>query len=123
MKKSLPKIKTIIASISVLAMSLLYSSKTFAYDGAIIDTNKDGKEGIIQVLSMVADILAGVVGVLAVLGIAISGVQYLTASGNEEQLRKSKRRIFEIVIGVGAYFVIYGLLKWLLPGFNGINIK
>jgi type IV secretory pathway VirB2 component (pilin) len=58
------------------------------------------------------------VGVLAVIGIVIVGIQYMTAGGNEEQTRKAKRRLFEIVIGIVAYILMYALLKWLLPGFT-----
>ena len=121
MKRKLSNIKAAIAVILAITTTFFNNFKAFAYDGAIIDT-PDGKEGIIKVLSTVADIMSALVAILAIVGIAISGVQYLTASGNEEQLRKSKRRIFEIVIGVAAYFIIYAFLKWLLPGFNGTNI-
>jgi hypothetical protein len=42
----------------------------------------------------------------------------LTAKGNEEQVKKAKRRIAEIVLGLAAYVTVYALLSWLLPGFN-----
>ena len=73
-----------------------------------------------HVLKLVVDIMSVGIGILGVIGISISGVQYLTAGGNEEQTRKAKRRIFEIVIGLGIYVLIYALLQWLLPGFNGV---
>ena len=77
-------------------------------------------EGITCILKTTVDILTVGVGVLGVLGIVIAGIQYLTSAGNEEQMRKAKRRIFEIVIGLAAYVLIYALLSWLLPGFQGI---
>lgn len=74
--------------------------------------------GIICVINLVIDILSVLIGVVGVIGIVIVGIQYLTAGGNEEQTRKAKRRLFEIVIGLMAYVLIYALLKWLLPGFS-----
>ena len=38
-----------------------------------------------------------------------------TAGGSEEKTRKAKRRMFEIVIGLVAYVVLYAFVKWLIP--------
>ena len=81
--------------------------------------NDDGQGGGIKcVVLLVVDILAVLVGIVGVIGIVIVGIQYLTAGGNEEQVRKAKRRLIEIVIGILAYVIVYALLKWLLPGFS-----
>ena len=77
-----------------------------------------GGESIKAVVLFVADILSVLIGIVGVIGIVIVGIQYLTAGGNEEQTRKAKRRLFEIVIGIMAYVLIYALLKWLLPNFD-----
>lgn len=74
-------------------------------------------ESIMAILKLVVDIMSIGVGILGVIGISITGIQYLTAGGNEEQVRKAKRRIFEIVIGIAVYAVIVALLNWLLPAF------
>lgn len=83
---------------------------------------KGDGSGIKNLLKYAVNVLTIGVGILAAIGIAVSGVQYLTAGGNEEQTRKAKRRLFEIVIGVVAYGLIYAALFWLLPGFNGTNV-
>ncbi len=74
--------------------------------------------GIYTVIIFIIDILSLGIGIAAVAGIIISGIYYLTAKGNEEQLTKSKRRIYEIVIGLAAYAVLYAALNFLLPGGN-----
>ncbi|MBR3253839.1 TrbC/VirB2 family protein [Candidatus Saccharibacteria bacterium] len=115
------KITAIISSFLIAFCSLIapvtIASPVFAYDGAIIDA-PDGEEGIKHILTLVVDIMSILVGVLAVIGIVVVGIQYMTAGGNEEQTRKAKRRLFEIVIGIVAYVLVYALLKWLLPGFE-----
>ena len=82
----------------------------------------DGKgSSIYDILGTVVDIMSVCVGIVGVIGITIVGLQYLTAGGNEEQTRKAKRRMFEIVIGIVAYVILYAGLRWLLPGFNGTS--
>ena len=85
-------------------------------DGEVCD-NGNG-DSIFQVLKLVIDIMTIGIGILGVVGISIVGIQYLTAGGSEEKTRKAKRRLFEIIIGLVAYAVMYALLGWLLPGFN-----
>lgn len=70
-------------------------------------------EGVWHIINLVVDIMSVGVGILAVAGIGISGIQYLTAGGNEEKTRKAKRRIFEIVLGLAVYVVSYALFKFL----------
>lgn len=77
----------------------------------------DGNGSSIKnVLGLIVEIMTIGIGVLGVLGITITGVQYLTAGDNEEKTKKAKRRVFEIIIGLAVYIIIYVLLKWLLPG-------
>ena len=122
MRKSISHLKSTVAVVTTTLMAAIYHTSAFAYDGAIIDA-PDGKEGIEKVLSITVDIMTAGIAILAVIGIVISGIQYLTAGGNEDKLKKSKRRIFEIVIGLAAYVIIYALLKWLLPTFDGIKTQ
>ena len=130
MKKILSGIVAVVMVISglVMPMTTAYAdgegdaSTSATSSGAVILTDcweeakgKDG-EGIMCVLKIALDILTVGIGILGVLGIVIVGIQYLTAGGNEEQTRKAKRRMFEIVIGLVAYVLLYALLNWLLPG-------
>ena len=79
----------------------------------------DGKgSGVKDVLNLVVDIMTVGIGILGVIGITLVGVQYLTAGGEEEKVRKAKRRMFEIVIGLVAYVILYAVLRWLLPSFG-----
>ncbi|MBR2543277.1 hypothetical protein IKF03_01605 [Candidatus Saccharibacteria bacterium] len=71
------------------------------------------EDGIMCVLELVIDIMTIGIGILGVIGISVTGIQYLTAGGSEEKTRKAKRRMLEIIIGLAAYAVGYGLLKWL----------
>ena len=89
-------------------------------DGGCYSDNGDG-DGIFSILALILNIMTIVVGALGVFGIAFSGVQYMTARDNEAQMAKAKQRIFEVVLGLAVYALMYSLLQWLLPGgiFNG----
>lgn len=122
--------KKIIALIMVLACVVGVSTPVAAYSpidtfGDKVDTNilktcgneTDGEKQISCVLKLVVTIFSIGVGILGVIGISVSGIQYLTAGGSEEKTRKAKRRIYEIVIGLALYAVFFAALTWLLPGF------
>lgn len=79
----------------------------------------DGNGGlVIKLLRTIVDVLTVGVGILGVIGIVVVGLQYLTAGGSEEKTRTAKRRMFEIVVGLIAYVLIYAILRWLLPTFG-----
>ena len=79
--------------------------------------------GIMCVVRLVVNILSVLVGILGVIGIIVVGLQYLTAGGNEEQTRKAKRRLFEIIIGIAAYILLASILNWLLPTFSASDAQ
>lgn len=81
------------------------------------DKAEDSKgAGIFCVLNIALTILTYGVGIAGTLGIVISGVMYLTARDNEQQMTKAKSRIINIVIGLAIYAVMWGFLQWILPG-------
>jgi len=115
---------------SILGNSKCNSDGTKAPDNVKVDGENyfncscDTKgDSIEDTLGFVVDILSVGVGILGVIGISIVGIQYLTAGGNEEQTRKSKRRLFDIIIGLAVYALMFALLKWFLPGFGGEQPK
>ena len=85
------------------------------------DCDNGKGSGTKRILKFVATTLTIGVGILGVLGITIVGIQYLTAGGNEEKTRKAKRRMFEIIIGLVAYVLIYAFLNWLNPDFKAFS--
>jgi hypothetical protein len=72
--------------------------------------------GIWSILQLILTILTFGVGVAATVGLVIAGIQYLTARDNEDSVRKAKARIFNVVIGVVVWGVMWLALQWLLPG-------
>lgn len=96
------------------------SSSSSTTKAAILTGCASDSDGIGCILRLVVDIMSIGIGILGVIGITIVGIQYLTAGGDEGKTRKAKQRMFEIVIGLVAYVLIYAALRWLLPSFNGL---
>jgi len=82
--------------------------------GTVCDSCDGG--AIYKILAMIIKILSTGVGVLAVLGIIIGGVIYLTSSGDASRMAKAKKRITEVVIGLIVYGVMFTVLEFLIPG-------
>ena len=72
-------------------------------------------EGIFFILEIILTVMTFGVGIAGTIGIVIAGIQYSTAKDNEQQIAKAKMRIFQIVIGMVIWAVLYVALQWLIP--------
>lgn len=75
-------------------------------------------QSIFALLHLVIEIMTIGVGILGVIGISVTGIQYLTAGGSEEKTRKAKRRMFEIIIGLAIYATFFVIMQWVTPNFE-----
>ena len=79
-----------------------------------------GSWDVNSILKFVVNLLFYGLGAVAVNGVIISGILYLTALDSEQQVTKAKTRLFEIAIGLLAWAILFTLLQWLIPGWSGI---
>lgn len=73
--------------------------------------------GIQQILKNLLVWLLGIVGVIALIGFVISGIQYIVASGSEDQMETAKRNMLYSIIGITvvlASFVIVQAINYAL---------
>lgn len=71
---------------------------------------------IFKVLAQCIQILTILIGALAVLGIIIAGIMYMTSSGDVARQTKAKRRLLEIVVGLLCYGTIFAFMEFIIPG-------
>ena len=76
----------------------------------------DTENGIGAILAVILNVMTIGVGALGIVGIVISGIQYMTSSGDPVLMTKAKKRLIEIVIGLLAYGLRWVFLEWLIPG-------
>ena len=69
--------------------------------------------GIMCLLREGLNIMTYVVGALGFAAIVWCGILYLTAGDNEEQVKKAKRRIFEVIVGVALFILANAIVQWL----------
>ena len=93
------------------AMASDNTTKTAILKDCASDDGKGG--GILCLLKEGLDILSFVVGALGFAALVFVGFQYLTAGDNEEQIKKAKRRIVEIVVGVALFLLANVIVQWL----------
>ena len=79
---------------------------------------KEGEESVKCVLNLIINIMTYGIGVLGVVGIVLSGIQYITSQGDPAKMTKAKNRIIQVVIGLVIYAVMYAALMFLVPGFS-----
>ena len=80
------------------------------------DTNNKDGNGILSLIILVLNILTIGVGILGVLGVAISGVLYITARDDAARMAAAKRRLINVVIGLIIYAVIWTFMELMIPG-------
>ena len=78
-------------------------------------------DDIQKLLALVGNLVNGLVGIAAVVGLIYGGVLYTTAGGSPENTKKAMGVITNTVIGIVVYAALYIIMKWLLPGFNSAN--
>ena len=73
-------------------------------------------DAIFDVLALGLQIVTYGVGAAAVIGVIITGYQYMTARDNAGQVVKAKNRLLQVVIGLVIWVLFWGVLQFLLPG-------
>lgn len=92
--------------------------KTSILNGCADKATEGDGAGVMCILSLVLSILTYGVGILGVIGIIISGIQYMTSQGDPSKMAKAKSRILQVVIGLLVYAIMWAALRFLVPGFE-----
>lgn len=72
--------------------------------------------GVWGILLLVINILTAGIGVAAVGGVVYGSILYTTAAGSMEQTKQAKMIIFNVVIGLVAYALMFSFLNFIIPG-------
>lgn len=80
------------------------------------DTKDVKNTGVWALLLLVLNIMTAGVILLAIGGVVYGSVLYTSAGGNQEQVKKARTIITNVVIGVLLFVLMFGLANWLIPG-------
>ena len=83
---------------------------------AIQCVSNKGDGAIIAYVKALLQYLSGLVGLVIILMIIVSGIQYLTAYGNPKSITAAKNRLTNAIIGLFLFIFAFALLSFLIPG-------
>lgn len=84
---------------------------------SIIKINCDASgSGIWNLLLLVITILTAGVGLVAIGGFVYAAILYTTAEGDAGKVTKAKTTIFNVVLGLVAFALMYAFIQFLVPG-------
>ncbi|MBQ6414119.1 hypothetical protein IJI28_00650 [Candidatus Saccharibacteria bacterium] len=123
MVKKKPLILLIIVTLAIFISKSASATSCGGVETSMVSCDEGGSGGIFHLLSLFLDIFSIGIGITAVIGIAVAGTQYLTSKGDPTNTAKAKRRLYEIIIGVVCYVVLWAGLRWLLPNSSSSTVN
>lgn len=64
----------------------------------------------------VITLLTILVGIAVTIGIVFGGIQYASSGGDPQKAASGKTHITKAIVALLAFFLLYGFLKFLIPG-------
>lgn len=84
--------------------------------GAETSLIKCSGNGVWYILSTTINILTAGVFIAALGGIVYASIMYTTAGANQEQVKKARTIITNVVLGMVVFAMMFAVLQWLIPG-------
>jgi hypothetical protein len=81
----------------------------------------NASDAITPLVKFVTNILIGVIGLVAMLVIIISGVQISASAGNEEVVKKAKENIYKVVTGLILLISFRAIFELITRAFKGVS--
>lgn len=72
--------------------------------------------GIIKMIVVLTNILAGLAGVAIVATLTFAGIQYSSAGADPSKIQAAKGKMFNAVLALLLLVFGFALLQWLVPG-------
>lgn len=82
--------------------------------GAGFETNKESFPGLVEIIGIIIEYVLSFVGVLFLILTIYGGYLYMTAGGNEDQVKKAKKFITNALIGLVITLSAYALTSFIV---------
>lgn len=102
--------------------AVLAAEKCGGVDTAIIKCSQNGQGGKVEnsgiwgILLMVLNIMTAGIGIVAVGGLVYAGILYASAGDEAAKVTKAKETIFNVIVGLVAFGLMWAGLQFLIPG-------
>lgn len=74
------------------------------------------KSGLMGILTVVVNIMAAIVGIVAIGAFVYAGILYASAGDSQEQVKKARDIIRNTVIGIVLFVALYSIANFIVPG-------
>ncbi|GDX62939.1 hypothetical protein LBMAG34_4730 [Candidatus Saccharibacteria bacterium] len=117
-------IKTIKKSISAAAFgSTMFATKVFAQTSQLENSVNSVQKGanvggttLTEYISLIINILLGIIGVVAVIMLIIGGFRYVLSAGNEKATSGAKDTILFAIIGIVVAVLAFAIVNFVIGG-------
>lgn len=117
------KIKNLVYGLSLMVLiAPVLVSAADSKPGAVPSEANLSKATFLEVLTKFMNWLLGLVGVLGVIGFAISGIMYLTAAGDEGRIETAKKTMIWSIVGI-VVALMGGIILTTVTGILGEGSK
>lgn len=117
MKKTFAMIAIMIGLISVLALPIAASAQ-LTIDDTFGDESGLANESLPTSVARIINAALGLLGLVAVVIILIGGFKWMTAMGNEENVKKAKALIIQGVIGLVIIVLSFAIATFVIDALN-----
>jgi hypothetical protein len=86
----------------------------------------DYDTGLVGFISNLLKVVTIVAGIWTLINIILAGFQYVTASGNPEEIKKATPKIWNSIIGlliIVASYILVSIFSWILFGDPTVILK
>jgi len=84
--------------------------------GNCVDNTASSGGAIVAYLREWLLLLSGLVGMVVMVMIVVAGVQYITSTGDPGLVKSAKQRIFNAILALVLYLMMFAILQFLVPG-------
>jgi hypothetical protein len=87
------------------------------FQQACVDEESCVKQNpILQWINFFINLFSVVIIIGSAIMIAVAGVQYTTSRDNPQAVQAAKQKIWNVLIGLLAFFFLYAFVQWIIPG-------
>jgi amino acid transporter len=110
--KKLSKVVSIIAFIPLLVAS--FAGSVLGKEIPVEPPDYVPEKPLSELITQISSTILFLVGIVAVLFLIIGGFQYITASGNPEQVETAKKTIMYAIIGIIVCLLSYAVVYFVI---------
>jgi len=104
-------------SVNAQGLTLPTEQTPEEFQQACVDEESCVKQNpILQWINFFINLFSVVIIIGSAIMIAVAGIQYTTSRDNPQSVQAAKQKIWNVLIGLIAFFFLYAFVQWIIPG-------